>query len=73
MTASLRRLQVVPETTDTAAPLYPERVAALTRRAAAGGAPTVETHAPATGALIGELPQSSAADNGGDLVDRLPH
>ena len=62
MTASVRRLQVVPETTGAEAPLYPERVAALTRRAAAGRAPEVETHAPATGVKIADLPQSSAGD-----------
>jgi succinate-semialdehyde dehydrogenase/glutarate-semialdehyde dehydrogenase len=39
-----------------------ERVAVLTARATAGGAPAVETHAPATGAKIADLPQSSAPD-----------
>ena len=62
MTASVRRLQVVPETTDDAGPLFPERVAALTRRATAGGAPAVEIHAPATGAKLADLPQSDVAD-----------
>jgi succinate-semialdehyde dehydrogenase/glutarate-semialdehyde dehydrogenase len=42
--------------------LTPERVAALTARAVAGGAPAVETFAPATGAKITDLPQSSKAD-----------
>src|SRR3954471_5773627 len=62
MTASLRRLQVVPETAPGTAPLYAERIAALTRRAAAGGAPAVETQAPATGAKVADLPQSSSSD-----------
>src|SRR4051794_33833170 len=62
MTASLRRLQVVPESGNDASPLFPERVAALTRRATAGGAPSVETSAPATGLRLGELPQSSDED-----------
>jgi succinate-semialdehyde dehydrogenase / glutarate-semialdehyde dehydrogenase len=42
--------------------LLPERVNALAARAVAGGAPPVETFAPATGAKIVDLPQSSTAD-----------
>lgn len=42
--------------------LRPERVTALAARAVAGGAPSVETFAPATGAKIVDLPQSSVAD-----------
>jgi succinate-semialdehyde dehydrogenase / glutarate-semialdehyde dehydrogenase len=42
--------------------LSAERVAALAARATAGGAPAVETFAPATGAKIVDLPQSSQAD-----------
>src|SRR5919197_523347 len=42
--------------------LLPERVTALAGRAVAGGAPSVLTHAPATGAKIVDLPQSSTAD-----------
>ncbi|TSD93432.1 succinate-semialdehyde dehydrogenase (NADP(+)) [Skermania sp. ID1734] len=37
-------------------------VARLTARAAAGGAPAVQTFAPATGVFIADLPQSSVAD-----------
>lgn len=44
------------------AALSPERVAELTARATAGGADAVETFAPATGAKIADLPQSSVAD-----------
>jgi succinate-semialdehyde dehydrogenase/glutarate-semialdehyde dehydrogenase len=39
-----------------------ERVAALCDRAVAGGTPPVETRAPATGAKLADLPQSSIAD-----------
>ncbi|SHG11972.1 succinate-semialdehyde dehydrogenase / glutarate-semialdehyde dehydrogenase [Jatrophihabitans endophyticus] len=46
--------------TDRALPA--DRVAALVARAAAGGAEPVTTHAPATGALVADLPQSSPAD-----------
>ncbi|WP_409454400.1 succinic semialdehyde dehydrogenase [Jatrophihabitans sp.] len=42
--------------------LLPERVTALANRARAGGAPSVRTQAPATGAGIVDLPQSSVAD-----------
>jgi succinate-semialdehyde dehydrogenase / glutarate-semialdehyde dehydrogenase len=42
--------------------LLPERVAALAARAVAGGAPAVETFAPATGAKLVDLPQSSTID-----------
>jgi succinate-semialdehyde dehydrogenase/glutarate-semialdehyde dehydrogenase len=42
--------------------LPPQRVAELTARASAGGAKQVQTHAPATGAKIADLPQSSATD-----------
>jgi succinate-semialdehyde dehydrogenase/glutarate-semialdehyde dehydrogenase len=42
--------------------LLPERVAALAARAVAGGAPSVETFAPATGAKLVDLPQSSTTD-----------
>jgi succinate-semialdehyde dehydrogenase/glutarate-semialdehyde dehydrogenase len=42
--------------------LLPERVTALADRARAGGAPSVRTHAPATGAEIVDLPQSSVDD-----------
>ncbi len=38
------------------------RVAALAARACAGGAAAVVTHAPANGAKLADLPQSSAAD-----------
>src|SRR3954468_23041470 len=75
MTASTRRLRVAPESPAPSAPaspaaespaadpaLLPERIAALTRRATAGGAPAVETCAPATGARIPDLPQSDTAD-----------
>jgi succinate-semialdehyde dehydrogenase/glutarate-semialdehyde dehydrogenase len=44
------------------AALPPARVAELAARAVAGGAAPVTSYAPATGALIGELPQSSEAD-----------
>src|SRR3954451_18622028 len=60
MTASVRRLQVVSPAADP--PLFPERVNALTRRATAGGAASVSTFAPATGAPVADLPQSSPAD-----------
>src|SRR4051812_12092229 len=62
MTASVRRLRVAPASTATDSPLLPERVAALTRRATAGGASPVETRAPATGARIADLPQSDTRD-----------
>src|SRR3954452_18849061 len=62
MTASVRRLRVAPASTATDSPLLPERVAALTRRATAGGASPVQTRAPATGAPIADLPQSDTAD-----------
>jgi len=39
-----------------------ERVAELVARATAGDAKAVQTHAPATGAKIADLPQSSVAD-----------
>ena len=42
--------------------LLHERVDALARRATAGGAPSVVTHAPATGAKLVDLPQSDAHD-----------
>ncbi len=42
--------------------LPPQRVDELTARASAGGAESVETHAPAFGQLIGTLPQSSPED-----------
>ena len=42
--------------------LLPERVAALAARAVAGGAHPVETFAPATGAKLVDLPQSSTTD-----------
>jgi succinate-semialdehyde dehydrogenase/glutarate-semialdehyde dehydrogenase len=42
--------------------LLPERVTALAGRAVAGGAPSVETFAPATGAKLVDLPQSSTTD-----------
>src|SRR4051794_4279746 len=42
--------------------LTDERVAALTARASAGGAAAVVTTAPANGAKLADLPQSSAAD-----------
>jgi succinate-semialdehyde dehydrogenase / glutarate-semialdehyde dehydrogenase len=44
------------------AALRPERIDELVARAVAGGADPVETHAPATGAKIADLPQSSVAD-----------
>ena len=66
MTATVRqRPEPRPERGNTSrigAALSPDRVADLVARAAAGGAPAVETHAPATGAKIADLPQSSAAD-----------
>jgi succinate-semialdehyde dehydrogenase/glutarate-semialdehyde dehydrogenase len=60
MTAVVRALRPAPRRPDWS--LLPERVAALAARAVAGGAPAVETYAPATGALLVELPQSNAAD-----------
>jgi succinate-semialdehyde dehydrogenase/glutarate-semialdehyde dehydrogenase len=42
--------------------LLPERVEALAERATAGGAPSVVTYAPATGAKIVDLPQSDVED-----------
>jgi succinate-semialdehyde dehydrogenase/glutarate-semialdehyde dehydrogenase len=39
-----------------------DRVAELTKRAVAGGAGLVETHAPATGHKVADLPQSSVTD-----------
>jgi len=42
--------------------LLPERVDGLARRATAGGAPSVSTHAPATGARLVDLPQSGERD-----------
>ena len=42
--------------------LLPERITALAARAVAGGAPSVETFAPATGAKLVDLPQSSKTD-----------
>src|SRR5256885_823914 len=42
--------------------LRAERAAALPARAVAGGAPSVETFAPATGAKVADLPQSGVAD-----------
>jgi succinate-semialdehyde dehydrogenase / glutarate-semialdehyde dehydrogenase len=42
--------------------LLPERVTALAARAVAGGAPSVETLAPATGAKLVDLPQSSTTE-----------
>ncbi|WP_063034214.1 succinic semialdehyde dehydrogenase [Nocardia grenadensis] len=42
--------------------LTPDLVKPLLARAAAGGAPAVTVHAPATGERIAELPQSSVAD-----------
>jgi succinate-semialdehyde dehydrogenase/glutarate-semialdehyde dehydrogenase len=66
MTASVRRKPATAEVSTLpgrlAWSLPPERVTALAERAAAGGAPSVETHAPATGAKILDLPQSSLAD-----------
>ncbi len=75
MTASVRpRLAVVPPpkgnrksakpgaTPQPAWSLLPERINALAARAIAGGAPPVETHAPATGAKLVDLPQSDVAD-----------
>ncbi len=47
---------------DRAAALAGQRVAELTARATAGHAPSVETRAPATGALVATLPQSSRSD-----------
>ena len=67
MTSSVRRRATTPATV-TELPRRPawslrsERVAALASRAVAGGAPSVETHAPASGAKLVDLPQSSAAD-----------
>jgi succinate-semialdehyde dehydrogenase / glutarate-semialdehyde dehydrogenase len=65
MTASVRRLPTAlpdPAPSRPDRSLLPERMAALAKRAAAGGAPSVEIHAPASGAKIVDLPQSSAAD-----------
>src|SRR5579875_3609294 len=62
MTSTVRRLRPVPQTPPPDWSLLPERVAALTSRATAGGAPPVTTHAPATGAELVELPQSDTAD-----------
>jgi succinate-semialdehyde dehydrogenase / glutarate-semialdehyde dehydrogenase len=62
MTATVRRLRVAPESPSPTWTLLPERIAALTRRATAGGADPVETHAPATRAKIADLPQSDGTD-----------
>jgi succinate-semialdehyde dehydrogenase/glutarate-semialdehyde dehydrogenase len=66
MTASVRRKPDAParkaEPGRPAWSLSAERVAALAARAVAGGAPSVETFAPANGAKIVDLPQSSTAD-----------
>src|SRR3954454_8337894 len=62
MTASVRRLRVAPERSTPDWALLPERIAALTRRATAGGASPVVTSAPATGDRIAELPQSDVKD-----------
>ncbi|MCE5289450.1 MAG: succinic semialdehyde dehydrogenase, partial [Nocardiaceae bacterium] len=48
------------QTTETA--LQSDLVERLTSRAIAGGAPSVEVFAPATGKKIGDLPQSSIDD-----------
>jgi succinate-semialdehyde dehydrogenase/glutarate-semialdehyde dehydrogenase len=61
MTATVRPLRPKAEPRPDWA-LLPERVRALAGRAAAGGAPPVQTVAPATGAPLAELPQSSVAD-----------
>ncbi len=66
-TTGRRRIAAVadPAPTPPAAPawsLLPERVTALANRATAGDAKSVETFAPATGAKIADLPQSSVAD-----------
>src|SRR3954470_11764107 len=62
MTASVRRLRVAPERSTPDWALLPERIAALTRRATAGGASPVVTSAPATGIRIADLPQSDVKD-----------
>src|SRR3954452_18289335 len=62
MTASVRRLRVAPERSTGDWALLPERIAALTRRATAGGASPIVTSAPATGVRIAELPQSDIKD-----------
>ncbi len=66
MTASVRRQPAARSRAATpgrlAWSLLPERVTALAGRAVAGGRPSVETFAPATGARIVDLPQSSSAD-----------
>ena len=62
MTSALRPIALVPEPQATPAwTLSAGRIDDLLARATAGGG-TVTTHAPATGALIAELPQSSRAD-----------
>ena len=55
-----RRPRTAPPTVRS--PLAVERVQELTARATAGGAEPVTTYAPATGALLAELPQSSNDD-----------
>lgn len=63
MTTAVRPIALVPDPRpepDWSLPA--ERIARLLLRATAGGAANVTTHAPATGALIAELPQSSLAD-----------
>src|SRR5256885_17000531 len=66
MTASVRRTARTPTVRKLpprlAWSLPPERVAALAARAAAGDAAPVESFAPASGAKIVDLPQSSKAD-----------
>lgn len=63
MTASVRRRSSTPRKKPSPDwSLTPERVVALAARAVAGGAPSVESFAPATGAKLVDLPQSSTTD-----------
>jgi succinate-semialdehyde dehydrogenase/glutarate-semialdehyde dehydrogenase len=67
LTASVRRRTASTKSARPSTPtpdwsLLPERVTALAERAVAGGAPPVETFAPATGAKLVDLPQSSTTD-----------